>query len=362
MSSLFGFLATKFASSPENLATEALNYVLGRSRVAAGAFLRLLAEGGEPLPDDVAFQTQVGGDDQARPDIEGRTAKHGTVVVIEAKFWAGLTSNQPVAYLSRLPEEAPAVLAFIAPAARFTTLWPELLIRCQAAGHAVGPTSEVAAELWTASLPKGRTLMLLSWRAVLTEIIQALEAGRETEIAADARQLAGLCDQMDTEAFLPLRSEEVTSVEIPRRHVQFAQLAIEAGEKAIAEGLCNTKGGLRQGTGLGYCGRYLRLGDTLVFLTFDCARWARFRSTPLWLRIDGDAQRPRDDARQSLGKLRLENPPRLIEDDGYPWVPLAVPTGREWPGVVAAVVEQLTEVAGHLESGRLHSLPIGDAQ
>ena len=52
MSSLFGFLATKFASSPENLATEALNYVLGRSRVAAGAFLRLLTEGGEALSDE----------------------------------------------------------------------------------------------------------------------------------------------------------------------------------------------------------------------------------------------------------------------------------------------------------------------
>ncbi|WP_141400531.1 hypothetical protein [Magnetospirillum sp. 15-1] len=348
--SLFGFLATKFASSPENLATEALNYVVGRSRVATRALLRLLAEGGAMLPADIAFQTQVGGGDQARPDIEGRSAKRGTVVVIEAKFWAGLTANQPVAYLGRLPEEAPAVLAFVAPAARFTTLWPELVGRCQAAGHGVGPTSEATAELWTASLPKGRTLMLLSWRTVLAEVIRVLENEGEADIAADARQLAGLCDQMDTEAFLPLRSEEVTSVEIPRRHVQFAQLALEAGEKAIATGLCSTKGGLRQGTGLGYCGRYLRLGDTLVFLTFDCARWARFRSTPLWLRIDGDQQVPREAARQALGKLRLENPPRLIEDDGYPWVPLSVPIGREWPGVVAAVVDQLAEVAGHLQS------------
>lgn len=346
--SLFGFLATKFASHPENLATEALNYILGRSRVAAGALLRLLSEGGTDLPSDVAFQTQVSGGDMARPDIEGRSAKRGTVVVIEAKFWAGLTSNQPVAYLGRLPEEPPAVLAFVAPAARFTTLWPELVSRCQAAGHAVGPLSEVTAELWVTSLPRGRNLMLLSWRTVLAEITRALEMEREVEIAADAIQLAGLCEQMDTEAFLPLRSEEVTSVEIPRRHVQFAQLALEVGDAAVNAGLCSTKGGLRQGTGLGYCGRYLRLADTLVFITFDCARWARFRSTPLWLRIDGDAQRSRDDARHALAKLRLENPPRVVEDDGYPWVPLAVPIGQEWPGVVASVVEQLADIAGHL--------------
>ena len=46
---------------------------------------------------------------------------------MEAKFWAGLTENQPNAYLARLPlDERPAVLLFVAPEARLETLWPEL--------------------------------------------------------------------------------------------------------------------------------------------------------------------------------------------------------------------------------------------
>ena len=47
-------------------------------------------------------------------------------MLIEAKFRAGLTDNQPMAYLKRLPANTPSALLFVAPAARLTTLWNEL--------------------------------------------------------------------------------------------------------------------------------------------------------------------------------------------------------------------------------------------
>ena len=47
-------------------------------------------------------------------------------MLIEAKFWAGLTDNQPIAYLERLPSNTPSALLFIAPTARLEILWNEL--------------------------------------------------------------------------------------------------------------------------------------------------------------------------------------------------------------------------------------------
>lgn len=350
MTTLFGYLATKFTASPENIATEALNYILVRSPVANAALLHLLEEAGVDLPDDVAFQTQVTGDDNARPDIEGRTAKRGTIIVVEAKHWAGLTDNQPVTYINRLPEEGPALLVFIAPAARFTTLWPELTGRCNRAGFGTGETQQIAPEFWSATLPKGRHLMLVSWRAVLADITRALERAGEGEALADAAQLAGLCEAMDSDAFMPLRSEEITSVEIPRRFVQFSQLVLDIAARACDAGLCSKKGGLRPGSGIGYTGHYLRLGEVVVFLGFDSPHWARHRSTPLWLRIDGKDMKERDAARHALGRLRLENPPRLIEDGGNPWVPLFLPLGTERERIIDDVLSQLEEIGGLLMS------------
>ena len=47
-------------------------------------------------------------------------------MLVEVKFWAELTPNQPNAYLKRLPSDGPAVLVFLAPEHRIQSLWPQL--------------------------------------------------------------------------------------------------------------------------------------------------------------------------------------------------------------------------------------------
>jgi hypothetical protein len=42
-----------------------------------------------------------------------------------------------------------------------------------------------------------------------------LVASGEISSAADIAQLRSLCDVMDTEAFLPVRVEELTNLEVP---------------------------------------------------------------------------------------------------------------------------------------------------
>ena len=126
--SLLGFISTKLSSSPENIATEALCYILQNSKNARSGLVKYLT----PLIDlksDVFFRTQVIGEKKEIPDLVGVDFENHEILIIESKFWAGLTSNQPVTYLKRLPQRS-AMLLFIAPDRRLPTLWPELRRRC----------------------------------------------------------------------------------------------------------------------------------------------------------------------------------------------------------------------------------------
>ena len=154
--SLFGHLAARFSASPENLATESLRYILDRSPVANRAFLRGLARCGVALPARLHFATQVGGVDGAIPDLVGTDEAGRPILIAEAKFWAGLTDNQPLAYLRRLPPDADTLLLILAPALRFATLWPELARRCRGAGIPFGAAESGGAEWLSATVGPGQ--------------------------------------------------------------------------------------------------------------------------------------------------------------------------------------------------------------
>jgi hypothetical protein len=103
-------LALRFASHPENLATEALAFILKGSEAASTVFIELLRSRGVSLPRILTFETQQVGTDSAIPDMNGSDDSGILRVIVENKFWAGLTDNQPVAYLKRLPSSQSAAL------------------------------------------------------------------------------------------------------------------------------------------------------------------------------------------------------------------------------------------------------------
>lgn len=275
---LFGHLATHFAPSSENIAIEALGFILARSAAARRAFTAVAGAGGLVLPPDLVFATQAGADDAARPDIEGYSADLKRHVVIECKFWAGLTINQPLTYAVRLPTDASGALVFIVPSARLTSLWSELTKRLKAGDYAIGRRHEPEPELWHTIFGAGHTFALVSWRAVLSVIQREMEAAQELDRLEDLRQLQGLCERMDSEAFLPFRSE-LTAADVPQRYVQLAQLAYDLGEALIAAGVCDSKR-LTASGGMGYYGRYLRAGNLVVFSAFDSTAWHAHKLSP----------------------------------------------------------------------------------
>ncbi|MBI4816592.1 MAG: hypothetical protein HY791_10050 [Deltaproteobacteria bacterium] len=132
MTTLLGHLAfRRFTDHTEDLATEALAFILGKSVVARKAVAEHLARAGVQVQSDLTYVTQVAGEALDRPDLVG-TYLDREVLLIEAKFWAGLTENQPVTYIRRL--ESGGALLFLVPEARVVSIWSELLDRCVRAG------------------------------------------------------------------------------------------------------------------------------------------------------------------------------------------------------------------------------------
>ncbi len=113
-------------ASPENVAVESLAHILSESEATRRALSAILSVGGATVGPIARVRTQATGEEGERPDLVGFDQRGRECVLMEAKFWAGLTANQPLAYLTRLSEKSPSALLFIAPAARIESLWAEL--------------------------------------------------------------------------------------------------------------------------------------------------------------------------------------------------------------------------------------------
>lgn len=222
---LLARLAPMFGPQTENLAVEALGHILSGSEAARGALSELLQAGGARVGRLAQVRTQDAGEDGARPDLVGTDQDGEDRVLIEVKFWAGLTANQPRGYLERLKSAPqPSALLFVAPAKRLYSLWPELC-RLSASTPDLASDSDPE-ELRSVRIGDGRHLILTSWRHLLGRL-NAKVSDTDSHTWRDIRQLQGLAEQQDKEAFLPLRREEL-GPQLPRRVIDLAGLVDDA--------------------------------------------------------------------------------------------------------------------------------------
>jgi hypothetical protein len=343
---LFGHLAQRFSSSPENLATEALAYILTSSSAARKTFRQLLSNTGVHLPDEIYYRTQVAGDDNAIPDMIGFSSDNSPVIICEAKFWAGLTDNQPNTYLKRLSQFPHGILLFLGPSRRSVTLWAELLRRCQEENYLPSSYKQVFPEFLAVNVKEGVILALCSWRLVLNALRAALEADGDLNKTADIRQLEGLCDLMDTQAFLPLHSEELTGP-LGKRLLQYNELINDVTEYLARIKIASLHGVRATPTYAGY-GRYMKVGTFGFMLQVNALWWSTLRETPIWLSVK-DAKGTGSwayslDAEERLSRLRLEDPPRLFREGDLILVPIFLPISSEREKVLSSILDQMFEI------------------
>jgi hypothetical protein len=302
---------------------------------------------GVSVSNVVRFFSQSGEKGKGIVDAVGLDEEDSPILIIEAKFWAGLTDNQPVEYLERLPRDKKSLLLFLAPAQRSVTLWSELERRA-ALRFNIHPTEQ--GELSKAlSLEGGRVMALMDWQSVLNFVLADLAARQELAATSDVSQLLGLCSRMDTEAFLPLQSEELTSNH-GRRISQYVALVKDMVTILIKKGLVSTVGLKWTSNSPGVDGQYMRLSGYGAYLHVSPPNWMKYRETPIWLGIyDWDHA---GDIRRKLAPLLSERPARAIESALDPnfvlIVPLFLPTGVERGAVLDTLVQQVEEVAGLL--------------
>lgn len=149
-------------------------------------------------------QTQVTSEEGGRPDLVAFGDKGAIQVLIEAKFWAGLTPNQPNRYLEQLPSGRPAALLFIAPAKRLRMLWPKLNQRAKVEFELAAESVSNNVNSVIAGDEKHR-LLLTSWATLLEQMRTKARSAGDIAAEADIQQLRGLADRMDADAFLPWR-------------------------------------------------------------------------------------------------------------------------------------------------------------
>ena len=193
---LFAHIAPRLTDRIEDIAVEALGHILSNSEAARSALEETVLLGGAKIGTIGRVQTQVTDEEGGRPDLVTFDDRGAKQVLIEAKFWAGLTPNQPNQYLEQLPGGRPAALLFVAPTARLAMLWPKLCQRAK--GKFIVTITSESGDLRAAVVDGGeRYLLLTSWAALLNRMAERANKAGDTTAEADILQLLGLTKRMD---------------------------------------------------------------------------------------------------------------------------------------------------------------------
>ncbi len=329
--SLLSFIAQRHTTDLEDVATNALSFILSHSCSARGALSELLGDGCSPLP--IAKAEPWRPDEHgAVPDLACYDGDCYLVALIESKFWAELTYHQPVTYWEGLPNNKPTVLLFLAPDCRVPgSLWDELVGRLRNCGHELG--HDVRDEsLATAPAKVGqRRLMLTSWELLLDRMAERAKKDGDTQACFQIAELRGLADS-------------AIAGDKPTRDENLKRLIAEAVKRVEQSGWANTDR-LTEGSADGYYyARYLRLAGASAGLRIDYKAVKQIPDKPLWLWFYGES----DDSvsveavRGSLGSLAE---PGLEWCPGDVCVPIVLPAGADREATLDAIVAELESIA-----------------
>ena len=122
--SLLAKFFNQIKSSQEDIASDGLKHILQNS-IYAKNYLKnsIFTKTNIELPE-LNYTNQISKTELGRTDISGLDINGEEILIIEAKFWASLTENQPISYLKRLKENS--ILLFVCPTLRKNSLFVEL--------------------------------------------------------------------------------------------------------------------------------------------------------------------------------------------------------------------------------------------
>ena len=330
----------------ETVATRALAHILNQSAASRRALDGFLRDGGVSLEPITQVETEVYGPGGIRVDMVCNSVGNAKPpVLVELKFLAGLTANQPTNYLRWLLSDGnESALLFIAPESRVEPLWPQLTRRVEEMGQQL---SGVGAGARCVRVGDTRChLMLVSWETLLEGMAVRTRAdGEEPIIEENIRQLSGLArckSEAVAQVFAASYLELGPDIE-DRRERDLRVIIDGAIENGVREGWASREGlSTSRFSPRHPHGRYFKLTETSlkreVWLGVDNNRW-KGSNTPLWVWFNpGDLE--------VWSKIR----DHLPEESDSGWVPVRLKRDVEMNDVVDDVTSQLKDMSDIIRS------------
>lgn len=326
--SLLGHLAWRFPGATEDIATEALQYILSKQEGARKALADLLSSGGAiPQPMD-SFDTQQVFEGTMKPDLVAFNKKR-EVLLVESKFWASLTPNQPNGYLRLMMDKLPNArnLLFVAPEARQDDLWEELRelagkeFKVEDKPGASGVRSAIVSRSAVED-NRGHRLMLTSWDALLNRMKDSMERSGADE-DRDLQQLRGLCAlACDGPPLLNGDAGDLSVVD------DYKALLADAVALTASRGIISTEG-LSYGARSAGHGRYFHFVNAAGEKFTTAYAWVGFNfartGSPffLWFIADSGTKR------ESLARLEEVHAkvPEELDQHGHISIPISATAG-----------------------------------
>lgn len=256
--SLLSHIAGNFISEYENVANSSISYLLNEYQSARNALASILGIDSVPA----YYVTELSTKSNGRPDVTGLDLNGSKSIIIEGKFWANLTDNQPVNYLKELAENGK--LLFLAPDKRVSSLTIEVARRTNGANEKV----EVC-----------------SWSKFLT-LVEA-ENNKESynaSLASDLTQFKELCLRMDVAGMPPLSASDLSPI---HGKVCYHFLGVIDECKPILKNWEHSDfKKMKTSSSKGEYGFYFKGLDFGCYLAFSDHYWfSKLSQTPIWLYI-----------------------------------------------------------------------------
>lgn len=331
-SRLLAHIAFKFTSHPENVANECLCFILNQDPMAVQKLCSAISKS-EMASDICEFRSELSTEQNGRPDISAIGKSGDIPFIIEGKFWASLTENQPHNYLKELKDGG--VLLFVCPEMRASRLKDELEVR-------TGEKFEYIHSSYFMAVCGNKTIYIMDWIKVLSAI-DAYASANDSDLSNDIKQLTALCSQMDSEGFLPLSLGDMN--EYHGRLCDKLSLVIDSLRERLRNKDYMDFSGLKAGGWrLGY-GVYATVHGYGCQIYFSASAWYRHDvKTPYWIGIESPDWKPDRSIYDKFNAIDKYNG-TILFDGSFVQIPLPLKCGLDEEQLLDHLAKQIDDIA-----------------
>lgn len=255
--SLLTHIASNFISEYENVANSSVAYLLNEYACARKVLKEIVKF--DEVPNH--YRTELATKSNGRPDITGLNSNGEKDIIIEGKFWANLTINQPNNYLKELSDNGKVI--FLAPEKRLISLKAEIKKRL--------------------GVENGKVIVY-SWLSFIDGIEVENSKNHNHQLSSDLTQFKELCKKMDAVGMPPLSESDLDPMN-GKRMSHFADIIDECNSILRQWEHSNFKKTKTQPQKYGH-GFYFYGHNFGCWLEFNSEKWfSREINTPIWLGI-----------------------------------------------------------------------------